>query len=78
MRIRMLRNLGREFPPFRVGEEHDVDDQLGEALCNRSLAERIQAVPPAPIKGVPPEPGSVEKATEDLVSRKERAKKPDA
>lgn len=55
MRIRMLRNLGREFPPFRVGEEHDVDDALGEALCKRSLAERIHAVPTEPIKGVPPE-----------------------
>lgn len=73
MRIRMLRNLGRGFPPFRVDEEHEVDETLGEALCTRGLAERIHAVPPAPLKGVPPEP--VEKATADLVSYKERQKK---
>jgi hypothetical protein len=70
MRIRMLRNLGRGFPPFRVNEEHDVDDTLGIALCQRGLAEVIHAVPPAAIRGVPP---TVDKATDDSVSKKKKA-----
>lgn len=81
MRIRLLRNLGRGFPPYRTGEEHDVDQAFGERLCKQGLAERIHAVPAPPLKAVPPEKpeGTAEKATADLVAYKEKQKKkPDA
>lgn len=56
MRIRLLRNLGAGFPPYKEGEEVDAEHELAERLIERGLAEAIiEAVPvKAAIEGVPP------------------------
>jgi phage terminase Nu1 subunit (DNA packaging protein) len=42
MRVRITRNLGKDLPPFKEGEEHDVDD----ALAEKWLAEGLAELPP--------------------------------
>jgi phage terminase Nu1 subunit (DNA packaging protein) len=39
MRVRITRNLGKDLPPFKEGEEHDVDDALAEKWMAEGLAE---------------------------------------
>lgn len=58
MRIRLLRNLGHGWPPYKVDEIVDAEDALAAKLVDRGLAEVlppiIQAVPPKPAQlGVP-------------------------
>jgi hypothetical protein len=48
MRIRVLRNLGANLPPFKEGEEHTVSDGEGQELCRRGLAEKIEQPEPPP------------------------------
>ncbi len=55
MQIEVLRSLGRGLPSFSEGQVVEVDNETGEALCSKGLAVAvIQAVPPEPIKGIPP------------------------
>jgi len=55
MRIQVTTNLGtNEFPdsPFLDGEEHDVNERLGELLVRRNLA--VDITPPSkPIPVIP-------------------------
>lgn len=81
MRIKVLRNLGRDFPAYKEGQEVDVNKETGEHLCSLGLATELHAVPPQPFKAVPPEPeNSVEKATAELeeYAAKSKGKKKDA
>lgn len=78
MKIRVLRNLGRGLPDFTEGQVVDVADEVAQALIDRFLAEAIEpklkAVPPEPqLKAVPDE-GSVEKATADVESYRDKVK----
>lgn len=52
VRIRMLRNLGRDWPePWMEGEEHTVRDDLAERLFAKGLAERLPDLPlPKPVE----------------------------
>lgn len=78
MQIRLLRNLGRGYPPLRVGEVAEVDDEMANKLVSHGLAEIVvQAVPKQAVKAVPVEPihGTTEKAEADLGTYKERQKK---
>ena len=81
MRIKVLRNLGYGLPDYTEGQVVDVEQELGESLCQRGLAEQIiQAVPQSPLKAVPPVPeiGSVEQAEADLKTyrNKQKGRKP--
>lgn len=78
MRIKLLRNLGREYPPYRLDEVVDADDKLAQHLVARGLAEVVKGVPKQPaIRGVPPKPaeGTVEKATADLEDYRKRPRR---
>jgi len=55
-RIRLLRNLGAGYPPYKEGEEQDVQDHLADVLCGKKLAELIRAIPNKPLKAVPDKP----------------------
>lgn len=64
MRIKVTTNLGtNEFPdsPFLDGEEHDVNERLGELLVRRNLAVEITPLP-KPIPVIPKQEPAVETA----------------
>lgn len=71
MRIKLLRNLGADFPSLKEREVVEVDDKLGELLCERHLAEAlpavIHAIPAAPLRAIPER---IEKATADVVEHR--------
>lgn len=51
MRLRVLRNLGAGWPPYKEGEEVEIDSKAGKSLVSQGLAEPlpIQAIPATPI-----------------------------
>lgn len=88
MRIKVLRNTGKEYHPAKFFENTvvDTDDSMAELLIKRGLAEptdeeltaepssqTIRGVPKQPVKAVPAD-GSVEKATQDPEDYKAKAK----
>ena len=54
MHLRILRNLGHGFPPFREGECRDVEGPTADRLLRLGLAEPLPA-DPAPVPA--PDPG---------------------
>jgi hypothetical protein len=58
--VRILRNLGRDRPPYREGETRDLDDDEAAALVKAGLAEEVHEVlaanaePDRPRRGRPP------------------------
>lgn len=45
MRIKMNRSLAGPDVAYRPGQEYDVDDTLGKALCADGRASQVQAEP---------------------------------
>ena len=54
MQAIVLRNLGRDLPPYKEGQVIDADEKEIENLCRLGLAKVIEAVPVEPIQAVPP------------------------
>jgi hypothetical protein len=75
MQIRLVRSpgttlgkqLGEDLSSMKEGDEIDVTSKLANELLNRGLAEKVM------IHAVPP--STVEKATEDLETYREKAKR---
>ena len=80
MRIKVLRNLGRDLPPYKENQVVDVSDAEGERLIKLSLAEQTdEAISPGEIHAVPAKPAiaraaAVEKTAEDTSRRTATAK----
>jgi len=54
MKVRILRNLGREFPRLAEGQVESVSEDLATALIARGLAEAVDGKGKT-LKAVPPE-----------------------
>lgn len=69
MRIRILRNLGRNYPDYYEGQVVETDKQVGQSLCEQGLAEvvieTIKAIPPEPVIAIPSEPEIVATTLEE-------------
>lgn len=86
MRIKVLRNLGPEFTRYKENQVVDASDAEAERLIAMKLAvpvdddeelttdEELRAVPrSASIGRAKSDPGTVERATEDLKEYKDKA-----
>lgn len=60
MKIRVLRNLGKDLPDYREGQEVEVRDALGEELAKKGLAEIVSASAPKKTKKSEPKPSEPE------------------
>lgn len=77
MKIRIRTNLGRvEFPgmPWTCGEEHEVDEALGNSLIGRGVAEACPQ-PEAPrqsktVAAVPDKPAIAETKKPEISGKK--------
>ena len=78
MKIKVLMNLGRGLPDYKDQQIVELDDSEGQALIDKGLAVKIEAIPKKPkITAPAPDPVDLTVENSDTMKRfKAKGRKP--